>query len=70
MLITDVGTLIRTEVSGISKYSRIAAGVRLIKMQEDQTLVGVATVRDGDASSSDDEEANKAAEAAGSEGPR
>ena len=70
MLITDVGTLIRTEVSGISKFSRIAAGVRLIKMHEDQTLVGVATVRDGDASSSDDEDANEAAEAADSDGPR
>ena len=70
MLITDAGTLIRTEVSGISKLSRIAAGVTLIKMHEDQTLVGVATVRDGDASSSDDEEANEVVEAADSDGPR
>ena len=44
MLITNGGTLIRTEVDGISKYSRIAAGVRLINLEEGQQLVSVAIV--------------------------
>ena len=48
MLITNGGTLIRTEVSGISKFSRSAAGVRLISLSDDQTLVGVATLSDSD----------------------
>ena len=46
MLITDGGTLIRTTASSISKYSRIAAGVRLINLQEDENLVGVAIASD------------------------
>ena len=44
ILITDGGTLIRTEVCKIAKYSRIAAGVRLINLNEEQSLVGVAAV--------------------------
>ncbi len=44
MLITNGGTLIRTEVDGISKFSRIAAGVRLINLEEGQQLVSVAIV--------------------------
>ncbi len=49
MLITDGGTLIRTEVSSISKYSRTAAGVRLINLDENQRLVGVATISENGA---------------------
>ena len=48
MLITDGGTLIRTTASSISKYSRTAAGVRLINLQEDENLVGVAIASDGE----------------------
>ncbi len=46
MLITDGGTLIRTTASSISKYSRTAAGVRLINLQENESLVGVAIASD------------------------
>ena len=51
MLITNGGTLIRTEASSISKYSRTAAGVRLINLDADQQLVGVAMVSEDGASS-------------------
>ena len=51
MLITNGGTLIRTETSSISKYSRTAAGVRLINLDADQQLVGVAMVSEDGASS-------------------
>ena len=46
VLITDGGTLIRTTASSISKYSRAAAGVRLINLQEEENLVGVAIASD------------------------
>ncbi len=46
ILITDGGTLIRTEVCKISKFSRVAAGVRLINLNEKQSLVGVAAITD------------------------
>ena len=54
ILITDGGTLIRTEVCKIAKYSRIAAGVRLINLNEEQSLVGVAAITDNN-SDEDDE---------------
>lgn len=56
MLITNGGTLIRTEINSISKYSRTAAGVRLINLETDQQLVGVATVSEnGDSTEVDDD---------------
>ncbi|MDE0308245.1 MAG: DNA gyrase subunit A [Acidiferrobacterales bacterium] len=55
MLITDGGTLIRTTASSISKYSRIAAGVRLINLQDDETLVGVAIASDDESDIETDE---------------
>ncbi len=54
MLITNGGTLIRTEVNSIAKYSRTAAGVRLINLETDQQLVGVAIISENDASSDTD----------------
>ena len=54
ILITDGGTLIRTEVCKIAKYSRIAAGVRLINLNGEQSLVGVAAITDNN-SDEDDE---------------
>lgn len=65
MLITTGGTLIRTEVDGISKFSRIAAGVRLINLKDDQQLVGVAVVSengDGSDGSEFDAEPNQEAD--------
>jgi DNA gyrase subunit A len=54
ILITDGGTLIRTEVCKIAKYSRIAAGVRLIHLNEEQSLVGVAAITDNNADEDDE----------------
>ncbi len=50
MLITNGGTLIRTEVASISMYSRTAGGVRLIDLGDNDRLVGVATVREKETS--------------------
>ena len=54
ILITDGGTLIRTEVCKIAKYSRIAAGVRLINLNEEQSLVGVAAITDNNTDEDDE----------------
>ncbi|WP_111746065.1 DNA gyrase subunit A [Salinisphaera orenii] len=56
MLISNTGTLIRTAVSEISQLGRNTQGVRVIRMDDDQRLVGidrVATESD-DASTADD----------------
>ncbi len=44
LLIANGGTLIRIEVNKISKYSRSAAGVRLMRLNDDQKLVNVAVI--------------------------
>ncbi|MEY8206168.1 MAG: DNA gyrase subunit A [Bermanella sp.] len=44
MLISDQGTLVRTEVSGVSIVSRNTQGVTLIKVQEGECLVGLAAI--------------------------
>ena len=44
MLITNGGTLIRTHSSSVSKLSRSAGGVRLIKLREGQYVAGVDRV--------------------------
>jgi len=54
MLITHDGTLIRTRVDAISTYSRSAAGVKLIGLDDDTRLVDVAVIPAGE-SSEDDE---------------
>jgi len=41
MLISSVGTLVRTPVDGISMQGRNTQGVRLIRMSEDDRLVGL-----------------------------
>jgi DNA gyrase subunit A len=52
MLITDGGTLVRTRVDGVSVLGRNTQGVRLIRMGEDERLVGMVNVVEAD----DDEE--------------
>jgi DNA gyrase subunit A len=42
MLMTDAGKLIRMSVSGISVISRNTQGVKLIGMEEEETVAGVA----------------------------
>jgi DNA gyrase subunit A len=44
MLITSTGTMIRTPVSDISTMSRNTQGVRLIRLDETDRLVGVSRV--------------------------
>ena len=46
MLISDQGTLVRTRVGEISVLSRNTQGVTLIKVQQDEKLVGVARVEE------------------------
>jgi DNA gyrase subunit A len=44
MMITEKGILIRTRVSEIRETGRNAAGVRLIKLDEGDKLVGMAKI--------------------------
>ncbi len=53
MLITQDGTLIRTPVDAISTFSRSAAGVKLIGLDDNAHLVGVAAVSVGDSQDDD-----------------
>jgi DNA gyrase subunit A len=42
MLITDIGKIIRLQISGISVISRNTQGVRLMVMEPEERLVGAA----------------------------
>ena len=44
MLISDGGTLVRTRASEVAQTGRNAQGVRLIRLGEDETLVGVEAI--------------------------
>jgi DNA gyrase subunit A len=44
MLISSNGTLVRTGVSDISVMGRNTQGVRLIRVESDQRLVGLARI--------------------------
>ena len=44
MLISSNGTLVRTAVDDISVQGRNTQGVRLIRVGEDQRLVGIARI--------------------------
>ena len=46
VLISDQGTLVRTAVKGISSIGRNTQGVRLIRLREDEHLVGIDCVSD------------------------
>ena len=48
MLITNRGTLIKTKANSISTYARSAGGVRLISLNEEESLVGFAIASDDD----------------------
>ena len=45
MMISDGGTLVRTLVNEISTLGRNTQGVTLIRLQEDENLVGLARVQ-------------------------
>jgi DNA gyrase subunit A len=57
MLITEKGILIRTRVSEIRETGRIAAGVKLIRVDEGDRLVAMAKI-DADAKAEGEAEAN------------
>jgi DNA gyrase subunit A len=44
MLITSTGTMIRTPVSDVSTMSRNTQGVRLIRLDDSDRLVGISRV--------------------------
>ncbi|MBP9722337.1 MAG: DNA gyrase subunit A [Gammaproteobacteria bacterium] len=46
MLISGGGTLVRTEISGISEVGRTAQGVRLINLSNNEKLVSVARIEE------------------------
>ena len=48
MLISDKGTLVRTRCDEVSTQGRATQGVRLIKLKEGESLVGVARVEEPD----------------------
>ena len=48
ILISDRGTMVRTRVDEVPVLSRNTQGVRLIRVKEDEALVGVQTVADPD----------------------
>ncbi|MDF2867740.1 MAG: gyrA [Gammaproteobacteria bacterium] len=54
MLITDRGTLVRTRVGEISLVGRNAQGVRLIRLAEEEKLVGIQRVDELEAESEDE----------------
>ncbi len=62
MLISDKGTLVRTRCDEVSTQGRATQGVRLIKLKEGESLVGVARVEEPDEVSGD--EAGEEGEAA------
>ncbi len=48
MLISDQGTLVRTAVEGISVLSRNTQGVTLIRLAEEERLVGIERIEEPD----------------------
>ena len=59
MLITDEGTIIRMSVSGINTYSRTAAGVILMRLNEDSKINNVARLEKQEEIEKLEEEINK-----------
>jgi DNA gyrase subunit A len=64
MLISDGGTLVRTRASEVAQTGRNAQGVRLIRLGENETLVGVEAI---EAVEEDDELLDDASLAASAE---
>ena len=53
MLITDAGTLVRTAVSGVSTVGRNTQGVRLIRLNESESLVELTPIDEADVNTDD-----------------
>jgi DNA gyrase subunit A len=56
MLISDKGTLVRTRTEEVSSQGRNTQGVRLIKLKEGETLIGVERVDEPEEDAFEDEE--------------
>jgi DNA gyrase subunit A len=57
MLISDGGTLVRTSVEGISSMGRNTQGVTLIRLRNDEQLVGLARIEEEEGEEVEIEEA-------------
>jgi len=55
MIITESGILIRTQVSGISKFGRVTSGVKLMNLDENGNVSSVAVVEKEDESTDNNE---------------
>ncbi|MBT6277974.1 MAG: DNA gyrase subunit A [Chromatiales bacterium] len=70
MLISDGGTLVRTRVDEVSVLGRNTQGVRLIRMDEGERLVGIVRVAESDAPADDgDDDLSDGAGEAGQNDP-
>jgi len=65
MLISDKGTLVRTRVDEISSQGRNTQGVRLIRLKDEEALVGVVRVEEPEEGSARERPAVQGAPAAG-----
>ncbi len=71
MLISDQGTLVRTPVAGVSRLGRNTQGVTLIRLAEEENLVGLERIAEadiGDAETSEEADAEDAAADTGAGG--
>ncbi|TDJ39319.1 MAG: DNA gyrase subunit A, partial [Gammaproteobacteria bacterium] len=59
MLISNMGTLVRTGADQVSLQGRITQGVRLINLRNDERLVGVERIAEAESDSSGDEEGER-----------
>jgi DNA gyrase subunit A len=53
MLISDGGTLVRTSAAEVSTLSRNTQGVRLIRLRQDEKLVGLERIQPGEEDAAD-----------------
>jgi len=67
MLISDQGTMVRTRTSEIGVLGRNTQGVRLIRVAEDENLVGIARIEEPAEEESEDEAPTAVAEGAAPE---
>ncbi len=68
MLISDGGTLVRTHAEEISTLGRNTQGVTLIRLRDDENLVGLARIQTEDDEESDQEPGEEGGEESGEEG--
>ena len=68
MLITDAGTLVRTAVSGVSTVGRNTQGVRLIRLNEGESLVELTPIDEADVNTDDVLDGEEGSDESGEEG--